>query len=149
MGENLLVSLSVSGSEVPRSDVEVDYSPPQFCIIKLNNSALSSAIDIITDEEEKCVQEYPIVSSAQENQKISTEGAVVSIQGFNFGTSEFDVDLIVSIPGIGDGQILLHDHELFKFGFPQVLVGTGKLKSGFQNFNHGLISLTSHQPLRK
>ena len=121
MGKDLLVSLSVSGSEVPRSDVEVDYAPPQICLVKLNNTSFSSVIEIM-DKESKCEEEYAFATDLPQDQRIPTTGAVVSIRGFNFGTSDFDVDPIVTVPGIGDGEMLYHYHELFVIFLPP---GTG------------------------
>ena len=127
MGERLLVSLSVSGSEVPRSDVEVDYAPPRICLVELNDTE-SAPVErvILFKDEENCGNTYLPAPDVKSQHGVPTEGGVVLAKGFNLGSSDFDLDPIVSIPGVGDGQLLLHDHEVLRIEIPPGSGGASK-----------------------
>jgi hypothetical protein len=66
------------------------------------------------------VPEVPIPEGdVDSNDGISTQGGIVTVRGFNFGTSDFDVDAEIRFPDIQKNTIpLYHNHERMEFVIP-------------------------------
>eukprot|EP01138_Halocafeteria_seosinensis_P015079 gb/GECG01015392.1/.p1 GENE.gb/GECG01015392.1/~~gb/GECG01015392.1/.p1 ORF type:complete len:1316 (+),score=129.54 gb/GECG01015392.1/:1-3948(+) len=129
MGKELPVSVSVQGKEVPRSDATVHYRGQEPCFVAINSSSTADSFNRllfkdtgwnnwITPKRETPVLEVPI-PAVDADDRTSTTGGIVTLRGFNSGTSDFDLDAEIRFPNVlGTLKPLYHDHERLDFRIP-------------------------------